>query len=394
MPRRDVAAAVAGVDGAGALSTGSPVLDELIDGVRVGDNLVFVSSSDRALQAIGRAFVAVSEPQRLVVAATEPRALLAIPTDALLLDRTDGAVDADALIAELAAADVRVGGGASFLVDSLTGVQSVCGSQAALQLFLAVCPQLYRRGSVAMWLLDASAHDAAFLDRIEDITQVVVRLDDDGDGLEAEVLAAAGRGPTTIGRRQRLRVEDGTLTAAGPAGAGRDRLGELVRGQRVTRGLSQAELARRVGVTPSALSQVERGVRGLSAETLMRIWEALGVPFGPDDTVQRGYRIARRGGHRDEVLADGVVGRLRYDEVGVGRCWEVQVAPGGGARQRLFADKGTETVVLLRGVLDLQVGGHAETLHEGDSLVARQATIERVHNPGSTPSVALWSLLP
>lgn len=389
-----MAAAVAGVDGTGALSTGSPVLDELIDGVRVGDNLVFVSSSDRALQAIGRAFVAVAEPQRLVVAATEPRALLAIPTDALLLDRTDGAVDADALIAELAAADVRVGGGASFLVDSLTGVQSVCGSQAALQLFLAVCPQLYRRGSVAMWLLDASAHDAAFLDRIEDITQVVVRLDDDGDGLEAEVLAAAGRGPTTIGRRQRLRLEDGTLTAAGPAGAGRDRLGELVRGQRVTRGLSQAELARRVGVTPSALSQVERGVRGLSAETLMRIWEALGVPFGPDDTVQRGYRIARRGGHREEPLADGVVGRLRYDEVGVGRCWEVQVAPGGGARQRLFTDKGTETVVLLRGVLDLQVGGHAETLHEGDSLVSRQATIERVHNPGSTPSVALWSLLP
>lgn len=43
--------------------------------------------------------------------------------------------------------------------------------------------------------------------------------------------------------------------------------------------MSQAELARRVGITPSALSQVDRGVRSFAGESLMR--EAFGVRATP-----------------------------------------------------------------------------------------------------------------
>ena len=377
------------------LSTGSSALDDLVGGVRVGDNLVFVSDSAAPLEAIGRAYAAaVPHPRSLVIAATEGRALRAAPDDAVVLDLREGPFEAARLITDLLVSDEQPGDGAAFLVDSLTGVQERSGPEAALEVFLAICPRLYRRGSTALWLLDAARHDQAFLDRIRDITQVVVRLYTLGDEFEAEVLAAAGRPSTMLGRRQRLRQEEGVLSAAGPVAASRDRLGELVRSQRITRGISQAELARRVGVTPSALSQVERGVRGLAAETLIRIWEALGVPFGPEDTLQRGYRVVRRSGHQDVEFGRGVAGCMLFDDPRVGRCWQITVAPDAGTGQPLFSHRSSESVVLQRGVLDLRISGHAETLHEGDSLVAPQALVESCHNPGGAPAVALWIVLP
>src|SRR5690606_13055477 len=120
--------------------------------------------------------------------------------------------------------------------------------------------------------------------RLTDITQVVVTVArDGGDGLVLEVVKAAGRPAGVVGRTRPVVLTDRGLEPAGPPTAGRLRLGTLIRTQRAARGLGQAELARMVGISPSALSQVERGVRGLSAESLVRIWAALGVPFGPTE---------------------------------------------------------------------------------------------------------------
>jgi transcriptional regulator with XRE-family HTH domain len=379
-----------------ALTTGVPALDDLIDGVRVGDNLVVLADAEAVLAEVGRAFLEAVAGGPTVLVRTGERAA-PVPPGVEVLDWR-GPVGGDAAsfrdaLAALGAADEAAGEGASFLVDSLTGVQDRWGADLALDAFLSTCPRLYRRGSVAMWLLDRDRHDRPFLDRLREITQVVVDLRHVDGELEAEVLTAAGRPDPTVGRRVLLADEGGALVAAGPVAAGRQRLGTLVRTQRTTRGLSQAELARRIGISPSALSQVERGVRGLSAESLIRIWEVLGVPFGPDDTATRGYRIARRAGHHERVLAEGARGRQRLDDATVGQVWEVRLAAGAAGRQPLFPGKATEVVLVLRGALDLEVGGHAETLHEGDTLVASEAVIGAWANPTGAEVELVWSLL-
>lgn len=376
------------------LTTGIPALDELLDDVRIGDNLVVLADSAVPVHLVGDRFVeAVAEPGPLVVAATSDRAVASAPASAWVLDHRSPTGTVDGLIDALADADERVGEGAAYLIDSLSTVQERWGAPAALELFLATCPRLYRRGSVAMWLLDAEVHDEPFLARLKEITQVVVRLHVVDDEIEAEVLQAAGRAPTTRGRRARLREEDGQLVRAGAATPGRDRLGVVVREQRLARGLSQAELARRIGVTPSALSQVERGVRGLSAESLIRIWEVLGVPFGPQDTLQQGYHVARRSAHREVGPAPGVTGVELYDDPVVGRSLHLHLEAEAAGRRPLFAGKAVEVVFVLRGVFDVQVGGRAETLHEGDSLIAVDAVIETWSNPGPVATELLWSLL-
>jgi transcriptional regulator with XRE-family HTH domain len=399
------------------LTTGVPALDELIDGVRVGDNLVILGPDTTTLEAVGRAFVAAVADGPTVVVRTEDRAAPP-PPDVVLLDWREGSATtmpaADgpagvatdgpagvaagvaafrAALATLDAADAGAGEGASFLIDSLTGIQDRWGADLALETFLSSCPRLYRRGSVAMWLLVRDRHDRAFLDRLCEITQVVIDVRRTDGQFAAEVLVAAGRPGPTVGRRVALESTAGGLEAAGPVSAGRQRLGTLVRAQRTTRGLSQAELARRIGISPSALSQVERGVRGLSAESLIRIWEVLGVPFGPEDPSPRGYRIDRRAGHQRRDLAEGVRGHQRLDDPRVGQLWEVRVAPGARGRHPLFPGKATEVVLVRRGALDVEVGGHHETLHEGDTLLAPDAVIRAWANPTTEPVELVWSLL-
>jgi transcriptional regulator with XRE-family HTH domain len=379
------------------LTTGVPALDELIDGVRVGDNLVILGPDPATLASVGRAFLdAVGDGPTVVVRTEDPTA--ALPDGVRLLDWRDepptGAAGPFRLAMDaLGEADVAAGEGASFLVDSLTGIQDRWGADLALEAFLSTCPRLYRRGSVAMWLLLRDRHDRAFLDRLREITQVVIDIQPADGHLQAEVLVAAGRPGPTVGRRVGLEASDGSLGAAGPVSAGRQRLGTLVRTQRTTRGLSQAELARRIGISPSALSQVERGVRGLSAESLIRIWEVLGVPFGPEDSAARGYRIARRGSHQERDVAEGVRGCPRLDDPQVGKVWELTVAPGASGRQPLFSGKATEVVLVRRGAFDVEIGGHPETLHDGDTLVATEAVIGAWANPTSEPVELVWTLL-
>lgn len=375
------------------LTTGVPALDGLIDGVRVGDNLVVLADRDEVLDHVARAFLDAVASARVVVAATCDASIEMAPAGALVLDHRRAGDSVRPLIDSLGAADEGAGPGAAFLVDSLTVVQRRWGSQGALELFLAVCPRLYRRGSVAMWLLRAGEHDEAFLERLREITQVVVELTGDGAEVEAVVLAAAGRAPTARGRRLRLEEEGGRLAAAGPARPGHDRLGELIRSQRLLRGVSQSELARRVGISPSAVSQVERGVRGIGGETLMRVWEVLGVPFGPQDTLQRGYRVGRRSGHRRVQLDKGVTGCLLVDDASVGTCWRVEIEAGARGDRPLFAGRVRESFVLDQGVLEVEVGGHQEVLQEGDSLVAPRAAISAWHNPGPAVAIATWWVL-
>ena len=386
-------------------TSGTDLFDTLIDEVRIGDNLVVTADTDEPLALIVDRFVAAAPPATpLVIASFDPPETIASDATVTIVDwspavtgapstHADGIAPGDGIetaLAGLREVDDRVGTGAVFVFDRLSTVQAVWGADAALELFLSTCPRLYRRRSLALWPVERDQHRPAFLRRLEEITQVVVEISDAAGRLELTVRKADGRKGSVVGRTVHAEVTDGDLRPLDDLTSTRERLGTVIRDQRLARGLAQADVARRVGISPSALSQVERGVRGPSGDTLMRLWEVLGVAFGPPEA-EHGYVIARRSAREHEQLQDGLHAERVLEDEALGHVWLLEVEAGASGDRPPFAVKAPEVITVVRGVLELHLDGHPETLHEGDALVATQATVTAWSNPGPTSAEVLWS---
>lgn len=190
-------------------------------------------------------------------------------------------------------------------------------------------------------------------------------------------------------------------------------LGQAVRAAREQRGLSLRELARRVSVSPSFVSQIELGKANPSVGTLYSILAELGTTL--DDLI--GAQPAGPGPEPGNAPSDtwspvtepvqAAVGRKRVEMSGV--VWEqlthdrdpyvdflhVEYAPGSSscAPDQLMRHGGREYGYLLRGRLDIQVGFEAYSLGPGDSIHFDSMTPHRLSNPYDEPCTAVWFVL-
>jgi transcriptional regulator with XRE-family HTH domain len=414
-------------------STGIDALDQLLGGLGVGDNVVWQAADSGEIEPFVEAFLATangSTPLTYLSFRLPPATVLdrfGRVWDAerfTLLDGWTGSQDAsrgrrkkataaaprpgrvrrlkdpgdsEQVNRELAEIEDELGPGAGYVFDDLTSMQGLWGPEAALALFLRCCPRLYQERTVAYWLLEREAHPASFRSRLADITQVILDL----EAVPAEaaertlrVTKADGHPPGVIGRALRYVVgTDGRIDVLGQGTGMRERIGEQVRAGRIAAGLSQAELARRIGVTPSALSQVERGRHGLSGETLTRLWATLGIPYGPTASPRPlPYRLARRGARQPVAPAPGLSGEtILQDPSGLGA--HELTFPAGASGRRPFETKQPELVLVLEGALELQLGQETRTLQQGDAILLATQPVTGWRNPAREPARALWLIL-
>jgi len=85
---------------------------------------------------------------------------------------------------------------------------------------------------------------------------------------------------------------------------GHEHLGKAVALLRDSRGLDQTELAERAGIKSNALSQYEKGSRGLNQKVFLRICEAL--DFDPIKIWDLAYRAFRYNYYLERAAAEGI----------------------------------------------------------------------------------------
>jgi len=189
-------------------------------------------------------------------------------------------------------------------------------------------------------------------------------------------------------------------------------LGQAIRDLRERRGLSLRELARRVSVSPSFVSQIELGKANPSVGTLYSLLSVLGTtlddliggqPAEPDpgpvdlpDTWPRVDVPVQPAAGRQRVEMSGVVWeRLTHDHDPYVDFLHVEYAPGSSscAPDQLMRHGGREYGHLLRGRLDVQVGFETHALGPGDSIHFDSTTPHRLSNPYDEPCVAVWFVL-
>jgi transcriptional regulator with XRE-family HTH domain len=270
--------------------------------------------------------------------------------------------------------------------DPLDAMAERWGLEIARRFFVRCCPMLLEIGAIAYWSIGSSDALAPLRREVEQVTQCVLVVDDH----RVRIAKADGRPPGVEGSVLSLGVgEDGEVRlTATPAAA---RLAVALRSLRERRNLSQTDLARLAGVSPSAISHAERGQSGLSLDTLLDLSAHLNVTLDEllRGDAERGYQLARR---HDPSERSGSSLLPLLDEPGVGLRVFLARLPPRASGEPDARHKGVEAVTVARGLVQIELGDRRAALRAGEALVAEASSITGWRNVGEAEAMLFWVL--
>ena len=270
--------------------------------------------------------------------------------------------------------------------DPLDAMAERWGVEIARRFFVRCCPMLLEIGAIAYWSIGSSDALAALRREVEQVTQCVLVVDDH----RVRIAKADGRPPGVEGSVLSLSVgDDGEVhLAATPAAA---RLAVALRSLRERRNLSQTDLARLAGVSPSAISHAERGQSGLSLDTLLDLSAHLNVTLDEllRGDAERGYQLARR--HDPSERSNSSLLPL-LDDLGVGMRVFLARLPARASGEPDERHKGVEAVTVARGLVQIELGERRAALRAGEALVAEASSITGWRNVGEGEAMLFWIL--
>jgi DNA-binding XRE family transcriptional regulator/KaiC/GvpD/RAD55 family RecA-like ATPase len=170
-------------------------------------------------------------------------------------------------------------GDVRFVFESITGMQELWGGEEYIVNFYShSCPRLYELNTIAYWILEKSAHSPRLRAQINQIAQVAIDLAIKRGTTSLTLLKAEKRSLDNLHKPQNYWTKDLTVTFDDESRTSRPvNLGLRLKELRSKRGLSQTELSKLVGVTPSTISQVESNLIYPSLPALMKMAEVLSV---------------------------------------------------------------------------------------------------------------------
>ena len=198
-----------------------------------------------------------------------------------------------------------------------------------------------------------------------------------------------------------------------------DGIGGRIREARLAAGLTVRELARRMGVSPSHVSQVERGLTAFSVRALYNVVSVLDITMeslfeegqAPAELVSAAGDDGARAEGADPLVDSHIVqraaarptiplqGGTRWERLTPGHeaveFIEVVYPPsqGASAPDDFIRHSSREYGVVTRGSLTVQVGFERTVLHQGDSIAFDSVTPHRFWNETAKEVRAVWFIL-
>ena len=175
--------------------------------------------------------------------------------------------------------------------------------------------------------------------------------------------------------------------------------------------MSARRLALTLGISASAVSQIERGVMKPSVTRLLAITDALGVPLADvfdapgtaaaarsatSDLARAGVTVTRASGPVE--LEGGVTFRRLSPGPTPGLDFFESVYPPGTdalplGSSGLFRHEGYEIGTIISGELTIDLDGREIVLGPGDSISYPCSVPHRIHNAGVRPAVGTWLIV-
>jgi len=185
-----------------------------------------------------------------------------------------------------------------------------------------------------------------------------------------------------------------------------DGIGDRLREERIKAGMSQRELARRLGLSASMISQLESGMTKPSVGTLYAIVTELNLSL---DRVIRGEDYQGGEGpaqshrpdsplvHPEDRQSIDLASGVRWEELSAGSEDGVdflhatyEVGGTSTPDESLMRHHGREYGYVMSGTLGIQIGFEEYELRPGDSIAFDSTLPHRLFNKGDVPVHAIW----
>lgn len=278
--------------------------------------------------------------------------------------------------------------GIRYIFDSLTGMQDLWGNEDdTYRFFTYICPRLYDMGTVAYWILEKDAHSQKFKANLRHITQVVFDLYKRRDKLCIKALKLEGRQDREAFKPHLYEIEGKNIKITHPRKEISMDIGSAVKELRIKAGLSQKELADKVDLTASFISQLENNQISPSLNSFLQICDALRV--SPSELLEnRKMRTIpwlfreKNVFSNDPVILNGVkIFTIKNDE-GISAKM-VLVSPKSSLIGHFSTtETSAEFIHLIEGSLFVTLNGKTERLSAGDSVFFNDSFPSQWKNEG------------
>ena len=422
------------------VASGISHLDHLLEGLRIGDNVVWYDEGGSLASAFCLNFIQASQAQKKSIIYVNfdrsPRNLieklgpLSANKKLIILDcftygkgagsevflnfydnrdtdfpckiiRVDEPWKTDQVTGAFYGVHGTLEGDVRFVFESLTGMQELWGGEEdILNFYFHSCPKLYELNTVAYWMIEKKAHSLRLKAQINQIAQVAIDLSVRRGKTFLTVLKAEDRNPHNLHKSHSYWIKDLNITFdSEKRKSGQINLGMRLKELRTKQGLSQTELAKLVGVTPSTISQVESDLIYPSLTALVKMAEVLSIDVssffrGSGNVLQKIIFPA------DEAIkikipdipGESIQAKLLtpVDFDPKAEPYLIEIPPEKTLPSHFFIHKGDEFGYLLSGELQVELQMDLHTVHVGDVVYLTTEMPSQWKNPGPEVAKLLW----